>query len=125
MTIENLVDPLALPEAVQLKLAYGLVGKESTLERRILYNLLGQPKRYSELKPLIGEKRDHNLTVALQRLQVTGLIDRRTNARQKPIIHAYQITPLGIQVVLAMQSIQPIHAHLKSFEKARSSATVT
>lgn len=80
-----------------------LMGKESDLDLRILFDLLGAPKRYSDLKPLLGDRGDHNLTVALERLQDRGLVDRRTDARGDTATHTYQVTDLGVQVAL--------HAH--------------
>lgn len=100
-------------------LAYRLVARESPLDRAVLLELVGRPKRYAELKPLLGDKGDNNLTVALKRLQEWGLIERRTDARQEPAVHTYELTPLGIQVVLAIPAIQPIHESVKRFEVAR------
>lgn len=115
----NPVDPASVPPEIDLRVAYALLGKENDLERSILYSLLGQPKRYSELKPLIGKKRDNNLTVALARLQSEGLIERRTRAREQPVTHVYGISYLGIHVVFALQSIRPLQEHLDAFQKAR------
>lgn len=104
-------------------LAYRLVARESPLDRSVLRELLGRPKRYAELKPLLGEKGDHNLTVSLKRLQEWGLIERRTDARREPAIHAYELTPLGIQTVLAIQTIKPLHESLGLYEAARRGAS--
>lgn len=105
-------------------LAYRLVARESPLDRAVLVELIGRPKRYGELKPLLGDKNDHNLTVSLKRLQDWGLIDRRTDARREPVAHTYELTPLGIQVVLAIPAIQPIHESVERFERARTHATL-
>lgn len=110
------------PPDVHLKLAYKLMGRASDLDQRILYALLGRPKRYSELRPLLGGRRDHNLTVALKRLQLDGLIDRRTDARRTPVVDTYELTPLGIQVVLALQEIRPLHESVAAYERAREAA---
>jgi len=111
--------PIPTVEDAHLKLAYELTLQESGLGKLVLYNLLGRPRRYKELKELLGERRDHNLTVALQSLQRSGLIDRRTSARTRPVVHTYEITPLGIQVVLAMQTIRPLQESLEIFRKAQ------
>ena len=104
-----------------LRLAYDLVAEDGDLRRRILVELIGRPRRYFELKPLLGRRRDHNLTVALKRLQRDGLIDRRTDARKRPVVHAYELTPLGVQVVLAMQTIRPVHEAVSAYRKGRGS----
>lgn len=105
-------------------LAYRLIARESPLDRAILHELIGRPKRYADLKPLLGEKADNNLTVALKRLQEWGLIERRTDARREPVVHSYELTPLGIQVILAIPAIQPIHESMARFERARAKMTL-
>lgn len=85
-----------------------LMGKESDLDLRILFDLLGAPKRYSELQPLLGDRGDHNLTVALERLQDRGLVTRQTDAREDPPTHTYQVTELGVQTALHVHTSRVI-----------------
>jgi DNA-binding HxlR family transcriptional regulator len=99
------------------------VEEDGDLRRGILHELLGKPRRYADLKALLRGRRDHNLTVALTRLQRDGLIDRRTNARQKPIVHTYELSPLGIQVILAMQTIRPLGEILEAYQVGRKAST--
>ena len=108
-----------LPDDLTLRRAYELVAEEGDLRRLVLFDLIGRPRRYNELKPLLRGRRDHNLTVALTRLQRDGLVDRRTDARQRPVVHAYELTPLGIQVILGMQSIRPVHEAFESYRRGR------
>jgi DNA-binding HxlR family transcriptional regulator len=112
-------------EAVHLRLAYALVAEEGDLRRTVLLELVGRPRRYTELKGLLRGRRDHNLTVALTRLQRDGLIDRRTDARARPVVHAYELTPLGIQAILAMQAIRPVHEAVQAYNKGRRSSART
>lgn len=107
-----------IPEAHELQLAHELLGQGEGLQAKILHRLIGRPLRYSELKPLLEGRSDNNLTVALRRLQEMGLVSRRTDARRKPPVHAYELTPLGVQVILAMESIRPIEERLSLFERA-------
>jgi len=108
-----------LPDDLTLRRAYELIAEEGDLRRLILFDLIGRPRRYNELKPLLRGRRDHNLTVALARLQRDGLIDRRTDARRRPVIHSYELTPLGVRVILGMQSIRPGHEAFESYRRAR------
>ena len=108
-----------LPDDLTLRRAYELIAEEGDLRRLILFDLIGRPRRYNELKRLLRGRRDHNLTVALTRLQRDGLVDRRTDARQRPVVHTYELTPLGIQVILGMQSIRPVHEALESYRRGR------
>jgi DNA-binding HxlR family transcriptional regulator len=108
-----------LSDDLILRRAYELVAEAGDLRRSILFDLIGRPRRYNELKPLLRGRRDHNLTVALTRLQRDGLIDRRTDARQRPLVHSYELTPLGVQVILGMQSIRPVHEAFESYRRGR------
>jgi len=108
-----------LPDDLTLRRAYELVAEEGDLRRLVLFDLIGRPRRYNEFKPLLRGRRDHNLTVALTRLQRDGLVDRRTDARQRPVVHTYELTPLGIQVILGMQSIRPVHEAFESYRRGR------
>src|SRR5689334_3888596 len=92
--------------STHLRLAYELTAEPGDLRRAVLRQLVGRPRRYSELRPLLKGRRDHNLTVALQRLQRDGLVDRRTDARRAPVVHSYELTPLGIEALLAMETIR-------------------
>lgn len=112
-------DPYRLPDQVELRLAYDLVARRSGLASEVLFALLGRPKRYSELRPLLRGRRDHNLTVALRWLEENGMLDRRTDARRRPVVDTYELTPLGIQVVLALRSIRPLEEQLDEFARAR------
>lgn len=116
------IDPWNLPDEVELVLAYRLLAQRQGLDRRILYDLLGQPKRYAELRRLLAGKRDHNLTVALKRLRENGLVDQRMDARREPVVHTYGITELGILVVLAMQSVRPVQESVALYERGRARA---
>ena len=109
-----------LEEGMELRLAYQLVAEDGDLRRGILHELVGKPRRYADLKVLLRGRRDHNLTAALTRLQRDGLIDRRTNARQKPVIHTYELSPLGIQVLFAMQTIRPVREILEAYQTGRN-----
>lgn len=113
------VDPWNLPDDVELRFAYHLISRKNPLDRRILYELLGHPKRYSELKHLLQGKRDNNLTVALKRLDENGLVVRFTHLGTDPVIHEYEITDLGILVVLTMERIRPIHQVVEQYLAAR------
>jgi hypothetical protein len=34
-------------------------------------------------------------------------------------VHTYELTPLGIQVVLAMHAIRPVHETMEAYRKGR------
>lgn len=101
----------ALPPAedVEYHHAHRLLGQDNPLDRAIVEGLVGRPRRYGELKALLDGKRDHNLTMALDRLRRDGLVDQRVDASTKPPAKSYELTNLGIQVVLRMHEMVPAH----------------
>lgn len=108
-----------VPEDLELQLAYQLLSTEDGISRKVLYELIGQPKRYSELKTVLPEgKSENSLTVALKTLRRNGLVDQRTDAREKPVVQRYELTPLGIQVVIAIQRIQPLQEQIEILRRA-------
>lgn len=72
------------------------------LDRAIAMTLIGRPHRYAELEPLLRGKGDNNLTQALRRLRDEGIIQMRTNFRASPRYDYYELTDLGIDVVLGL-----------------------
>jgi DNA-binding HxlR family transcriptional regulator len=94
---------------MEYRQAHHLLGSDNPLDREILESLVGRPHRFSELKPLLKAKRDHNLTMALERLRRDGLIAQRVDARRKPVVKSYELTHLGILVVLRMQQMIPAY----------------
>lgn len=96
------------PERLEYGLAHQYMGQSNPLVRDILYGLVGQPKRYSELKPLLRGKKDNNLTNALENLLDDGVIDQRVDARRKPATYLYQLTELGKLVVFKMEQFNLI-----------------
>lgn len=96
-------------EDVEYHHAHRLLGQDNPLDRRIVEDLVGRPRRYGELKGLLDGKRDHNLTMALDRLRRDGIIDQRIDVATKPPVKSYELTNLGIQVVLRMHEMIPAH----------------
>lgn len=72
------------------------------LDARILQALTGRPHRYSDLRPLSASKGDETLNRALRRLVGTGVLDQRTDVAQSPPVDSYELSDLGIRVVLAL-----------------------
>lgn len=100
-----------LPEPdLPTRLACQVIARETDLDRAILESLAAGPRRYTELKPLLGDRNDHNLTKVLKRLVEDGLIDRRTQARQRPTVHRYELTALGERVLELARRIEALTA---------------
>lgn len=85
-----------------------IVAQSSDIDRRILRSLSEGAKRYSELKPVLDGRNDHNLTVALKRLQREGLIRRRSGGGEGRDVHRYELSGLGRHTLLAIDEIQEV-----------------
>jgi DNA-binding HxlR family transcriptional regulator len=100
---ENLDD--VTPERA---LAYDLLGQESRLWSEILYELLGQPQRYSDLKPLLDNQAENTLTYALEKLVDEGLVKRTSDVVDDDLVKQYAISRRGIDVFLHMHLLETI-----------------
>lgn len=92
------------PAGLEVRLARQMLAQEDEIGTEILHALMGEDKRRAELEASLPEGTpDDSLEAALEILARDGLVDRRTDARQDPPVHRYELTPLGLQVVLTMQ----------------------
>ena len=107
------------PQDVEFRLAHALLGSTNPLDREVLVSLVGRPRRYSELKPLLGEKAENNLTMALDRLRRDGLLAQTVNARRRPVVKTYQLTDLGVLVVFRMNQMIPAHESVRALLRGR------
>ena len=83
----------------EFKLAHRLMGAEGDLDRRVLGALVGRPRRFGELKPLLATRTEANLTQALRRLTRDGLIIQRAADWDDPSVKTHELTPLGTRVL--------------------------
>ncbi len=83
----------------EFHLAHRLMAADGDLDRRVLGTLVGRPRRFAELKPLLGKRTEANLTQALQRLTRDGLIIQRAADWDDPSIKTHELTPLGTLVL--------------------------
>lgn len=109
--------PLPLADE-DLRLAHRLVGTKNRLDLAILRTLVGRPRRYSELQPLLGGKNDNNLNMALQRLRRDGLIRQRRVLTQTPTTLEYELSTQGIRVYELSFQILPIADAVALYRRA-------
>jgi DNA-binding HxlR family transcriptional regulator len=95
---------------VEYRLAHRLLGARSDLDRRVLGALVGRPQRFSDLKRVLGGRKDANLTQSLRRLSRDGLVRARVQARAKPATKIHELTPLGALVVFRIVQMSTAHA---------------
>lgn len=78
---------------VEYRVVLRLLNQDPPFDRRILEDLVGQPKRYSELIPLLGDRDETALTKALNRLREGGIIQQGVDLDRNQRV--YQLTELG------------------------------
>lgn len=99
----------AVPEeGEEAKLAHALIGRRDPLDLRILEELLGDPKRFRDLKGLLGGRSETLLTRALSRLGDSGLVRQGMNLKDRGDPRYYQATRLGVQVVLKAHEFRQV-----------------
>lgn len=107
----------------EYRLAHKLLGKSNDLDRQILMALVSHPKRFSQLEPLLASKAKNNLTAALARLRRDGLIDQRIEARKKPPTSRYELTELGVLVVIRMNQMIPAHEAAEALRRGAAASS--
>lgn len=118
-----MLDAMPLPERdVEFRLAARLLGKDDGLDRAILERLVGEPRRYSDLKPLLGARRDNVLTKALARLRAEGLVKQLLDLDAKPPAPRYALTQLGVLVIFRMHEMLPVHEALAAARRGKLGA---
>lgn len=104
-------------ENEEVKLAHGLLGRNNPLELRILEELLGDPKRFRDLRRLVPGKSDTPLTRALQHLGDNGLVRQGLTLKEPGDPRYYAATRLGVHVVLKTRehrSVADVMAELRT-----------
>lgn len=101
--------PVKPPEPdLPVKRACRIIAQGTDIDERVLRSLAEGAKRYSELKPVLDGRHDHNLTVALKRLQEEGLVRRRSGRGDGRGIHRYELSGLGHQTLRMIGRIRDI-----------------
>lgn len=90
------------------ELAHELLTQESGLWTEILYALLGGPRRYSDLKPLLDDQAENTLTYALKKLGEEGLLKRRSDLVDDELVKLYEVTNKGIDTFLKLYLISNV-----------------
>lgn len=104
------------------QMTHRLMAAEGDLDRRILGALVARPKRFRELKPLLGERTEANLTHALRRLTRDGLIVQRAVSWEELDTRVHQLTPLGASVLYHIIQYQAFDAVIAARDDAAASA---
>jgi DNA-binding HxlR family transcriptional regulator len=108
------------PKNAEHAIAIQLLGQESALDLDIVDALVGQPKRYSDLRHLLKGKDDKVLDRALARLQDHAIIQQGYDVQSKQ--KRYSLTTIGKLVLYRVQQLRPYEESLDAYRKARAAA---
>lgn len=87
----------------------------------VIWNLSGGPRRFGELKRDIPGISPRMLTLRLRELEEKGLVDRVVRDTRPPSVD-YALTPLGRDLLPAIEAIAAVGHRLKAGEPEASSA---
>ncbi len=94
------------PRNLEAQLARHFHGASAPLQGAVLRSLMARPKRFQELVQDLRVKHDNNLTVALRALRAEAVIAQRIDASTKPPTYVYELTTLGVDVLLLMERLK-------------------
>lgn len=108
----------SLPEPdAEYALAIHLLSQPARTQLDILEALMGEPKTFSELRPLLRGRNNNVLTKALRALREQGLI--QVGLRQDLKTKAYRLTSLGKLAILRSREMIPHHQSIEAYRRGR------
>lgn len=107
--------PEPLEGDIEYRIALRLLQQEPGLDLEILEDLVGERRRYGDLKHLLHGRNDNVLTKALRRLQDEGVIQAGLSRDLKH--KTYGLTALGKLVVFCVHEMVPHHESIKAYER--------
>lgn len=120
-TAARALDLLPVPD-VEYLLAHRLIADKNPLRKSVVLELLGRPRRYSELREALRVRGDNRLTRALRYLQVDGVVDQRVDASQRPPVPSYELSPLGRLVLVRMLQMIPAEESARLLLRGKAAA---
>lgn len=107
---------LALPEQdLEYRIAARLLTQEPPLDRQVVEEVMGRPRRYSELQPLLKGRNDNVLNKALARLRDEGVIQQGLDYVKDQ--KTYSLTALGKLVIFRMHEMVPHRESILAYER--------
>ena len=98
------------PPGLEYRLAHHFLARPNAPTTRILYHLLARPRRFGELRELLGLKHDNSVTVGLKTLRQEDVIEQRLDVGKEPPVYTYELNATGIQVVMLMKHFALLEA---------------
>jgi DNA-binding HxlR family transcriptional regulator len=107
-------------EDADYRLAFRLVMQDPPLDREILEDLMGAPKRYGDLRRLLDGRNDNVLTKALARLRDEGAVHAGIDLESGDKL--YGLMALGKLAILRMYQMLPHVESIRAYERGKSAA---
>lgn len=107
-----------LPKGHEDRIALELLNQEPPLDLQVLEAIMGERKRYSELKHLLKGRREFVLTKALRRLQDRGAIQPGLAPDLKT--KTYGLTSLGKLIIFRVHEFKPIHRSIQAYKESQA-----
>ncbi len=114
--IYSLDDEGLPPAGLEYRLAHHFLSRPRSAATRILYQLVGRQRRFSDLRSALRVPSDNTITVALKTLRDEGVIEQRIDASKKPSVYWYELNSLGIQVMFLIQHFALLESAQRSGE---------
>jgi DNA-binding HxlR family transcriptional regulator len=105
----TLAEDAGMGPGTEGRLALQLLAQDSELDQRILFRLLGRPRRWSEFIAIRGGGHDEVFRHSLVRLERQRYITKITFKDQGKKVTNYEITNLGIRVFLRACVVSESH----------------
>lgn len=90
----------------------------------IIWNLIGGPRRFNELRFDIPKVSAKVLTARLRNLEAKGIVLREVKPTSPPSVE-YSLTDLGLQLVPAINAIADVGHKLKERAKTRNGCSAS
>ncbi len=101
-------NPPGLEQDYEVKAAVRLLDGP-LIDLRILEELVGQPRRYGELRQALRPKADMELNRALRRLLDLAIVDQIGDFSKTPHVKLYRLNPIGVHVFYVLGHIRTAH----------------
>jgi DNA-binding HxlR family transcriptional regulator len=106
----------SLPEPdVEYALAVQLLAQPARTQLAVLEALMGEPKTFTALKPVLEGRNNNVLTKALKSLREKGLI--RKGLEEDLRTDTYRLTSLGKLVILRSHEMLPHHQSIEAYRR--------
>lgn len=100
------------------RIALELLNQDPPLDLQVLEELMGERKRYSDLRRLLKGRSDYVLTKSLQRLQARGAIQAGLSPDLKT--KTYGLTSLGKLIIFRVHEFKPIHKSIQAYKESQA-----